>query len=99
MESKQLEAALLEQLERLPELEMSGFSVRPGLTGAGITVLQGRTFFGSWSVSCGALVWTFAGAALTTYFAKTVEDAARHTMFVVLQRLQSQDRPRERRAG
>ena len=92
MESKQLETALLKQLEQLPELEMSGFSVRPGLTGAGVTVLQGRTFFGSWRVTCGTLVWTFAGAKLTSYFAKTIDDATRHTMFVVLQRLQTSGR-------
>ena len=40
MESKQLESALLEQLDKLQELELSGFSVRPGLTGAGVTVLH-----------------------------------------------------------
>ncbi len=99
MESKQLESALLEQLDQLQELENSGFSVRPGLTGAGVTLLLGRNFFGSWRVTCGTLVWTFAGAATTSYFAKSVEDAARHTMLVVLRRLQSQAEPRERRVG
>ena len=99
MESKQLESALLEQLDTLQELDLSGFSVRPGLTGAGVTVLQGRNFFGSWRVTCGTLVWTFAGAGTTSYFAKSADDAARHTMFVVLRRLQSQAQSRERRAG
>ena len=99
MESKQLESALLERLEKLKELELSGFSVRPGLTGAGVTVLQGRIFFGSWRVTCGTLVWTFAGAESTSYFAKSVDNAARHTMLVVLQRLQAQAQPHERRAG
>lgn len=96
MESKQLESALLEQLEQFAELELSGFSVRPGLTGAGVTLLQGRTFSGSWRVTCNTLVWTYAGAGSTSYFAKSVEDAVRHTMLVILQRLQSQD---QRRAG
>lgn len=99
MESKQLESALLEQLDKLQELELSGFSVRPGLTGAGVTVLHGRNFFGSWRVTCGTLVWTFAGAGSTSYFATSVEDAARHTMFVLLQRMQALAAPRERRAG
>ena len=65
MESKQLESALLEQLEQFAELELSGFSVRPGLTGAGVTLLQGRTFSGSWRVTCNTLVWTYAGAGST----------------------------------
>ncbi len=96
MESKQLESALIGQLDRLPELELSGFSVRPGLTGAGVTLLQGRNFFGSWRVTCGTLVWTYAGAGSSSYFAKSVEDAVRYTMLVVLRRLQLQD---QRRAG
>ncbi len=96
MESKQLESALLEQLDKLQELELSGFSARPGLTGAGVTVLQGRNFFGSWRVTCGTLVWTYAGAGSTSYFAKSVEDAVRYSMLVILRRLQSQD---QRRAG
>ncbi|MFN0219622.1 MAG: hypothetical protein ACKVP4_12510 [Hyphomicrobium sp.] len=99
MESKHLESALIEELDKLRELELSGFSVRPGLTGAGVTLLQGRNFFGSWRVTCGTLVWTFAGAGSTSYFAKSAEDAARHTMFVILRRLQLQDSPRERRMG
>jgi hypothetical protein len=97
MESKHLEFALLEQLDQLQELENSGFSVRPGLTGAGVTVLQERNFFGSWRVTCGTLVWTFAGASTTSYFAKSVEDAARHTMLVVLRRLLEQSRPEAER--
>ena len=96
MESKQLESALLEQLDRLQELDLSGFCVRPGLTGAGVTVLQGRTFFGSWRVTCRTLVWTYAGASFTSYFAKSVEDAVRFTMLVILRKLQFQD---QRRAG
>ncbi len=99
MESKRLEPALLEYLDSVPELEKSGYSVRPGLTGAGVTVLQGRNFFGSWRVTCGTLVWTFAGAATTSYFAKSVDDAARHTMLVILRRLQSQAEPRAQRTG
>lgn len=99
MESKQLEAALLKQLDQLPELEASGFSARPGLTGAGVTLLQGRTFTGSWRVTCGTLVWTYAGAGSTSYFANSIDDAVRYTMYVVLQRLQTQAQPRERRVG
>ncbi len=100
MESKQLESALLDRLEKQPELAMSGFSARPGLTGAGVTVLQGRNYFGSWRVTCGTLVWTIAGASLTSYFAKSVDDAARYTMLVILRRLQVQAKAQrdERRA-
>ena len=99
MESKHLEAALLGQLDKLKELELSGFSVRSGLTGAGVTVLQERNYFGSWRVTCGTLVWAYAGAGSTSYFAKSVDDAARYTMLMVLRKLQAQAQPRERRAG
>ena len=101
METKQLEAALLEQMDSLPELDLSGFSVRPGLTGAGVTVLQGRTFFGSWGVTCGTLVWTYAGASSTSYFAKSADDAVRYTMLAILRCLQAQAKAQlhERRAG
>ncbi len=98
MESKRLESTLLQRLETLQELDLSGFSARPGLTGSGVTVLQGRNFFGSWRVTCGTLVWTFAGASLTSYFAKSVDDAARYTMLVILRRLQVQGQSHERRA-
>ena len=99
MESKQLESAFLKQLDALPELELAGFTARPGLTGAGVTLLQGRTFTGSWRVTCGTLVWTYAGAGSTSYFANSIADAVRYTMFVVLQRLQVQAQPRELRVG
>lgn len=68
---------------------MSGFSARAGLTGSGITVLMGRTFFGSWRVTGGELVWTHAQSGGASYFAKSVDDAVRHTMLLILRMLES----------
>jgi hypothetical protein len=83
------EDRLLESLTDIEELALSGFSVRPGLTRAGVTLLRGRVYFGAWRVSNGALVWTYANAGDTSYFAATVEDAVRHTMLMVLRNLET----------
>lgn len=87
---RQTEAEVLNRLLELPELHLSGFSARAGLTGAGVTIMKGRSFFGSWRVTCGTLVWTYAHAGGTNYFAESVDDAVRHTMLLVLRALESQ---------
>ncbi|MEQ1718364.1 MAG: hypothetical protein ABL907_20675 [Hyphomicrobium sp.] len=87
---RQIESEVLNRLLELPEVQLSGFSARAGLTGAGITIMKNRSFYGSWRVSCGALVWSYAHTGGTTYFAASVDDAVRHTMLLVLRSLESQ---------
>ncbi|MGL4397480.1 MAG: hypothetical protein ACRCS9_13145 [Hyphomicrobium sp.] len=84
-----LEQVLIERLGSLTEVELSGFSVRTGLTGAGVTVLRGGTYFGSWRVTAGTLVWNHAHMTQSNYFAKDVDDALRHTMILILRSLET----------
>ena len=86
--SRQIEAEVLNRLIELPELHLSGFTARSGLTGAGVTLMKGRSFFGSWRVTAGTLVWSYAHAGGTNYFAHSVDDALRHTMLLVLRNLE-----------
>lgn len=88
--SRQAEAEVLNRLLDLPELHLSGFSARAGLTGAGVTLMRGRSFFGSWRVTAGTLVWSYAHAGGTNYFAHSVDDAVRHTMLLILHTLQQE---------
>ena len=87
---RQIEAEVLNRLRQLPEVGLSGFSARAGLTGSGITVLNGRSFFGSWWITAGTLVWTHAHSGGTNYFAQSVDDAVRHTMLLILRSLEAQ---------
>lgn len=87
---RQIEAEVLNRLMDVPEVQLSGFSVRPGLTGSGVTLMKGRGFFGSWRVTAGTLVWSYAHAGGTNYFAHSVDDAVRHTMLLILRHLQQQ---------
>lgn len=87
---RQIEAEVLNRLLELPEVHLSGFSARAGLTGSGVTLMKGRSFFGSWRVTAGTLIWSYAHAGGTSYFAHSVDDAVRHTMLVILQILQQQ---------
>ena len=86
----QIEAEVLNRLLELQELHLSGFAARSGLTGAGVTLMKGRSFFGSWRVTAGTLVWSYAHAGGTNYFAESVDDAIRHTMLLILRHLQQQ---------
>lgn len=90
MNHRLVEAEVLNRLLELPEVHMSGFSARAGLTGAGITIMKGRSFFGSWRVTAGTLVWSYAQSGGTTYFAQSVDDAVRHTMLLILRSLQTE---------
>ena len=87
---RQIEAEVLNRLLSLPEVEQSGFSARAGLTGSGVTVLNGRSFFGSWRVTAGTLVWTYAHSGGTNYFAHSMDDAVRHTLLLILRSLEAQ---------
>ena len=82
------EQQLLERLTDISELALSGFVARASLTGAGVTVLKGRTYFGAWRMMAGTLVWTYAMTSDTPYYAPSVDDAVRHTMMMVLRELQ-----------
>lgn len=96
--SRQIEAEVLNRLLELPEVHLSGFSVRAGLTGAGVTLMRGKSFFGSWRVTADTLVWSYAHAGGSNYFALSVDDAVRHTMLVILNSLEH-DRHRQIRVA
>lgn len=92
----QLRVSLME----IPEIAGSGFSVREGLTGAGVTLLKGRTYFGSWRVTAGALVFVSAKMGEANYHASTADAAVRHTMLMILKDLrETYVRPLQARAG
>jgi hypothetical protein len=76
----QLRISLME----IPEIAGSGFSVREGLTGSGVTLLKGRTYFGSWRVTARSLVFVSADMGETNYVADTADAAVRHTMLLIL---------------
>lgn len=86
---RQLEAEVLNRLLALPEVQLAGFYPRAGLTGAGVTVMKGRSFFGSWRVAHGALVWNYAHSGGTNYYARSIEDAVRHTLLLILRALEA----------
>lgn len=79
-----LEKRLIEQLNNIPEFGASGFVVRAGLTGNGVTLLKGRSYFGAWRKTCGYLVWTYANNANAPFQSASLEDAIRHTMKMIL---------------
>lgn len=83
----------------IPEILASGFSVREGLTGAGVTVLKGRTYFGSWRVTSGTLVWVSANMNEPNFLVKTVDEAVRHTLLLILRSLETENRHRPVRAA
>ena len=88
MSASLIEQQLLERLKAISELRMSGFSARPGLMGDGVTILNERTYFGSWRTKAGALVWTYATVGDAPYFAPSVDAAVRHTMMLILRHLE-----------
>lgn len=69
----------------IPEVGLSGFSVREGLAGTGVTVLKGRDYFGSWrATSQGELVWTFADLFEPAETVTSVDEALRYTLLLIL---------------
>ena len=82
----------------IPEIVASGFSVREGLTGAGVTILKGRTYFGSWRVTAGTLVFVSSSMGDANYFVESVDEAVRHTLLLILRNLEKSGRVRSARA-
>lgn len=99
MASESLDKQLHQALADIPEVGASGFAVREGLTGAGVTVLKGRAYFGSWRVTAGTLVWVSANMAEPNHFVATVDEALRHTLLLILRNLEQQSRLRPMRAA
>lgn len=84
---------LLTRLLETPEIAQCGFSVREGLTGAGVTLLKALNYFGNWRLTAGELVWTSANLNEPAYVATSVDDATRQTLLLILGDLQRSDRP------
>lgn len=98
MLSSPLDQQLRHRLSDIPEIAVSGFSVREGLTGAGVTVLKGRTYFGSWRLNAGALMWVSATSSDLNVRAASLEDAVRQTLLMILRSLQHSCTARPERA-
>lgn len=98
MLSSPLDQQLRKSLMNIPEIVASGFSVREGLTGAGVTILKGRTYFGSWRVTAGTLVFVSSSMGDANYFVESVDEAVRHTLLLILRSLQHSGHVRSARA-
>jgi hypothetical protein len=94
-----LDQQLRKALVEIPEIIASGFSVREGLTGAGVTILKGRTYFGSWRVTAGTLVFVSSSMNDANYFVDSVDEAVRHTLLMILRSLEQSSRVRAVRAA
>ena len=93
-----LDQQLRHRLSDIPEITASGFSVREGLTGAGVTVIKGRTYFGSWRLTAGALMWVSATSSDLNLRAASLDDAVRQTLLMILRSLQQSSSVRPVRA-
>jgi hypothetical protein len=83
------DAELLRQLTDIPEVALSGFGVREGLAGTGVTVLKGRNYFGSWRLVGAELVWTFADLSEPSRAVPSVDEAVRYTLLLILRDIQT----------
>ena len=83
-----LDGELLSQLSEIPEVGLTGFTVREGLAG-GVTVLKGGNYFGSWRVSAGELVWEHANLSEPSQFVASVDEAVRYTLLLILRNLET----------
>jgi hypothetical protein len=83
-----LDRELLQQLADIPEVTLSGFSVREGLAGTGVTVLKGRDYFGSWRTVDSQLVWVPANLTEPGHIVETVDEAVRQTLLMILKNLE-----------
>lgn len=99
MLSANLDRQLHEALLDIPEIESAGFIIRPGLTGAGVTVLKGRSYFGSWRATARTLVWVSSNLSDENHFVDTVDEAVRYTLLMILRSLEVQSRLRTLRAA
>jgi len=90
---------LLRQLTGIDEIALSGFGVREGLTGRGVTVLKGESYFGSWRAARdGDLVWTFADLSEPGRTVETVDEAVRYTLLLILRNIDRKPGDRSRHA-
>lgn len=92
MKSATLDRELLQQLADIPEVTLSGFSVREGLAGTGVTVLSGSSYFGSWRMVDRQLVWVPANLTEPGQIVETVDEAVRQTLLMILKSLQAPTR-------
>jgi hypothetical protein len=84
-----LDRELLAALSGIPEVAASGFAVRKGLAGTGVTILKGDNYFGSWRVASGDLVWVNAKRWEPNHTVDSVDEAVRHTMLLILRSLET----------
>jgi hypothetical protein len=84
-----LDRELLAALSEIPEVALSGFTVREGLAGTGVTILKGRNYFGSWRVASETLVWVHANLSEPNHTVETVDEAVRHTLLLILRNLET----------
>ena len=89
MTSASPDRELLTQLLDIPEVTLSGFTVREGLTGAGVTILKGRNYFGSWRATGDELIWSPANLSEPSHCVASVDEAVRHTLLLILQNLET----------
>ncbi len=89
MQHSSLDRQLFDRLLDISEIGLSGFMIREGLTGAGVTILKGRTYFGSWRVTAGTLVWAHATIGEEDHFVGSVDEAVRHTLLLILKNLET----------
>lgn len=99
MLSANLDQQLHQALLDIPEIESAGFIVRAGLTGAGVTLLKGRSYFGSWRSTAGTLVWVSSNLTDENHFVDTVDEAVRYTLLMILRSLEVQSRLKTLRAA
>ncbi len=92
MKSATLDRELLQQLADIPEVTLCGFSVREGLAGTGVTVLNGRNYFGSWRMVDRQLVWVPANLTEPGQIVETVDEAVRHTLLMILRNIETSTR-------
>lgn len=83
-----MDGELLRQLADIPEVALSGFSVREGLAGNGVTVLKGRDYFGSWRMVDTQLVWVPAAVTEPGHIVESVDEALRQTLLMILKSIE-----------
>ncbi|MFT3730089.1 MAG: hypothetical protein QM780_01515 [Hyphomicrobium sp.] len=87
-----LDRELLQQLADIPEVTLSGFSIREGLNGTGVTVLKGHDYFGSWRQVATQLVWEPADLTVPGNLVESVDEAVRYTLLLILRNLEMPSR-------
>jgi uncharacterized FlgJ-related protein len=89
---------LLQRLTDIPEVSLSGFAVREGLTGTGVTLLRGDQYFGSWRETGRELTWSYADLTKPSEVVASVDEAVHYTLLIILRNLESGHAKPQRRA-